>query len=51
MWTYVKKAENEIPKLNMAIPRPASEIILIEYFTKLGIPTSHLLKEIQHIVL
>jgi hypothetical protein len=32
-----------IPKLNMAIPRPASEIIFIEYFTKLGIPTFHLL--------
>lgn len=30
------------PKLNMAIPRPASEIIFIEYFTKLGIPTFHL---------
>lgn len=27
----------------MAIPSPASEIILIEYFTKLGIPTFHLL--------
>lgn len=31
----------------MAIPSPASEIILIEYFTKLGIPTSHLFKEIN----
>lgn len=30
------------PKLNIAIPRPASEIIFIEYFTKLGIPTFHL---------
>lgn len=31
-----------VPKLNMAIPRPASEIIFIEYFIKLGIPTFHL---------
>lgn len=51
LWNYVnkkkKKLKMKIPKLNMAIPSPASEIILIEYFTKLGIPTSHLFKEIN----
>lgn len=31
-----------LPKLNMAMPRPASEIIFTEYFTKLGIPIFHL---------
>lgn len=31
-----------LPKLNIAIPSPASEIIFIEFFSKLGIPTFHL---------
>ena len=37
-----------LPRLNIAIPSPASEIIFIEFITKLGMLTCHLINLINY---
>lgn len=38
-----QKLSPVLPRLNIAIPSPASEIIFIEFITKLGMLTCHLI--------
>lgn len=39
---YLRRRMPCLPRLNMAIPSPASEIILMDSFTSVGMSTPHL---------
>jgi hypothetical protein len=46
-WEDMEVRKHTVPKLNMAIPSPASESMLMEFFTRTGIATWNLQEQIQ----